>query len=267
VEPTLPPTTDSRGPEIGLSTGVLASFSESFGAGRGRLDHRLIEPLESRVGSAPSPPCGGLDRLDQRRGERVPSLRRSRQARPAAGQSASALRTDPAGTAASPPTATRQPARLWPSPGLSTRPATERRRPCLTAPVRVRHSAVGLTTYPTKIRERVPTKPAVISAGSISDGPPGAFAAVISTGQRRSEQVPALQRSRRARSAVGRQVPSLRIQPIGCRRHRGPGDVLRLRPRRLPAAGPGGPGAAAAQLPVARNPDGTASARPSMCAR
>ena len=69
------------------------------------------------------------------------------------GGTAGAFAADPTndGGAASPPAATRQPALLWPSPGLSPRPGTERRHPRLTAPVRARHSAVGLTTYPTKI--------------------------------------------------------------------------------------------------------------------
>ena len=57
--------------------------------------------------------------------------------------------------------------------------------PCLTAPVRVRHSAVGLPTYPSQRREQVPAQAAVVSTSSTSGGRAGAYAAEVS---RRSQR-------------------------------------------------------------------------------
>ncbi len=110
---------------------------------------------------------------------------------------------------------------------------------------RVRHSAVGLPTYPTKDRQRVPAKAAVISTSSIGGARAGAFAAVISTSsivvcgdldkldQRWPERVPSWRRSRQARSAVARagalaaviSTSSIGGGPSGCLRC---GDLDRL---------------------------------------
>ena len=69
--PTLPPATDSRTPEIPCVHRGSAIFFKLFS-----------DPLS---GAGPSAGFGGLDKLDQRVGQQVPTLRRSRQARPAGG--------------------------------------------------------------------------------------------------------------------------------------------------------------------------------------
>ena len=137
----------------------------------------LTADLAEVTSKSRRPSCGGLDRLDQRWASRC--LRcggfetvAARPPQPPEGRSHTA-----GNPMASPPLAL--------AGAVNPPREPQRRHPGLTAPVRVRHSASGLTTDWPRSRASPGAQAAAVSTGSTSAGPAGAFASEVS---RRSQR-------------------------------------------------------------------------------
>ncbi len=202
-------------PSPGLSTRprtpAKAPRLDSPGEGQ-TLGCRVADVPKPASRAGPSAGCGGLDKLDQRWASGC--LRcggfetvAARPPQPPVGKS----QRNHGQTAASPPAAARQPACPLALAGAVNPPREpQRRHPGLTAPVRVRHSAVGLPTYPSQRREQVPAQAAVVSTSSTSGGRAGAYAAEVS---RRSQRDLLNQRWASPSATTARPQPDHRRQP------------------------------------------------------